>query len=828
MTKSSTKLDTAVPSSQKCENIILRLRNLLESSIVLDLHYTIMQIIGKYSAVACFLILLCNLPLSAQVLDYNYIFQSTDTWTELTGDQVVFSGAFDDDVSAAITTLPVTMGVEPHTSLYISTNGFMTLSVAAAPNNYDPLSQGISVPVIAPFATNLEGIDATSKVSYTIDFQGIRVQWKNVRRVGYVGESFSFQARITNQAYNGFLGSISFIYGPFQGVAVPSTSVHVGIRVGTGDTAGTFATRSVDPGSPWLPDTFGTSSTSTCAFPSTNTADGFPAEGMKHEWFLFTSYQGATNPDVSPLCNGTGNVVIFSNYDGGTLNINVDQDIPNLKIGICTYEPVEVNISGPFAGNVAEVLYAGFNATGNNNCGLGIPTTSISGVAPSITQILTTPPVGYEPLHGNGAGGWGGPFNGPGLMVGVGGQCDTLYPAGGGNTPDEVVYYFLTAFDDDLLFHYTQYNCWLSEVYDISDGGNCCVNPLTPAWTIEIPNDTAVCYNGTLSLQLLGNQNGQGPFTYEWTYNSVPVCTEASCTLPVIEDGEACITVTNVYGQQLSDCFDVSVDAPIFIALSAMDTALCMPAQFTLTNETAPGTFATQQWTINGSPLANQSTVTFTPTQPGVFDIALEVSTAIGCSYDTLLTDYLVAYPQPQANYTSDPLILEADNTDVTLVDLSEGSIASWEWTISLPSEELASMEQNPAFSLPLGVGGSYPMQLQVISPEGCSDIITGTLTVNELFNLFIPTSFTPNGDGVNDVFEVKGSAIDASNFQISIFNRWGETVYSGKDPNEAWTGGMNGNTYYLPNGLYSYYIATNSLKTGERFEHRGYISIIR
>lgn len=310
------------------------------------------------------LLFIANNSVTGQILDYNYIFQSTDTWTELTGDQVVFSGTFDDDVSAAITTLPVTMGVEPHTSLFISTNGFITLSTSPQSNNYDPLSQGISAPVIAPFATNLEGIDASSKVSYTIDSQGIRVQWKNVRRVGYAGESFSFQARIINQVYTGFgFGSISFIYGPFQGVAVPSTSVHVGIRVGTGDTAGTYSTRSVDPGSPWLPDTFGTSSTSTCAFPSTNTADGFPAEGMKQEWFLFPSYQGVTNPDVSPLCNGTGNIVIYSNYDGGTLNINVDQDIPDLKIGICTYEPVEVNISGPFAGNVAEVLYAGFNSS---------------------------------------------------------------------------------------------------------------------------------------------------------------------------------------------------------------------------------------------------------------------------------------------------------------------------------------------------------------------------------------------------------------------------------------------------------------------------------
>jgi hypothetical protein len=100
-----------------------------------------MQITSTSRVVACVTILLGNLPLSAQILDYNYTFQSTDTWTELTGDQVVFSGAFDDEVSAAIPLLPTTMGVEPHTSLFISTNGFMTLSAAPSTSNYDPLSQ---------------------------------------------------------------------------------------------------------------------------------------------------------------------------------------------------------------------------------------------------------------------------------------------------------------------------------------------------------------------------------------------------------------------------------------------------------------------------------------------------------------------------------------------------------------------------------------------------------------------------------------------------------------------------------------------------------------
>jgi gliding motility-associated-like protein len=475
------------------------------------------------------------------------------------------------------------------------------------------------------------------------------------------------------------------------------------------------------------------------------------------------------------------------------------------------------------------VLYAGFNsAQGNNNCGLGIPTTSISGVAPSITQILTAPPVGYEPLHGNGSGGWGGPFGGPGLMVGVGGQCDTLYPAGGGNTPDEVVYYFLTAFDDDLLFHYTQYNCWFSEIYDISDGGNCCVNPLVPAWTIEVPNDTAVCYGGTVLLSILENENGQGPFTYEWSYNNVPVCTDASCNLNATEDGQACLTITDINGQTLSDCFEVSVDPPVSIALSVSDTALCMPAQFILTNDTDPGTFISQQWTINGTPYSNQTTATYAPNQPGVIDIALEVSTVLGCVYDTLLVDYLEAYPLIEANYSFDPLILYADNTNLEFIDLSDGNIVNWEWTITLPTGEITSIEQNPEFSLPPGVGGLYPVQLEVTSSDGCSDVINGLITVYELINLYVPSAFTPNGDGVNDVFQVEGTGVDMTNFQIDIFNRWGEKVYSSIDPNQAWTGGANEGEYYVPNGVYNYHISMNSIKTGERFESKGHISIIR
>jgi gliding motility-associated-like protein len=766
--------------------------------------------------------------LGAQTLDYFYTGQTEVTWSELSGDVVLFSGTFDDEVTAAIPVVPITMGVQGHVAFFVSTNGFMTLSQAPPANTYDPLSTGLSSPVIAPFATNLEGIDASSEVSYRQDTQGLYIQWKNVRRVGYAGESFSFQVRIISQAMTGFgFGAINLIYGPFEGVSDPVTPVHVGIRVGSGTSPDTYSVRSVSQGGTWFPDQAGTASSATCAFPAGNYPEGVPVSGTLHQWFLI-SLDILNNPDVSPECNGNGNLVIYSNYDGGILNINCDVDIPDLRIGICTYEPVEITITGPFASNVTAVMYAGFNSTqANDNCNLGDFPTTISGVDPSITQILTAPPLNYETLHGNGQSGWGGAFN-QGLMVGVSGQCDTLYPAGGGNTPDEVVYYFVTNLGDDLLFHHTQYNCWLGEVYNISDGGNCCINPVEPPWTIEVPADAGLCFGSSIQLALADNTNGEAPFTYVWTFNDDPVCNEESCTFVPAESGTVCVTVTDGSGEVLSDCFEVTVDPQAIPVFSVSDTALCRPASFTLINETDPATYAQASWTIGGVSYPNQQSVTFSPFNPGLYDVALVLTTALGCVYDTTLTDYLEVFPVPEAGYTTDPVIINADQTNITLQDQSLGDPVEWNWTIELPDGNWISTDQNPETTLPEGVGGTYPVELLVTNVDGCSDSISGLLEVNEVFNLYVPNAFTPNDDRVNDAFFVEAAGLEPGSFRMDIFNRWGESVYSSTYPDGAWTGSFQGGEYFVPDGVYTYRISMRSSETGELLEVVGNVTLMR
>ena len=746
----------------------------------------------------------CSVAWSQQ-LEFQYTNQQVNFYNDLTSDTPIFTQNFDDQVSAAIPITPFTMGGQAYNTLFVSTNGFLTLGQAASSNNYNPISQPPGIPVIAPFACNLESANNNARISYQIvnGFNNVPtsiiIQWENVRRVGMQGESFSFQAKLNFTTY--ILPGIEFVYGDFSSVNSTQTPIEVGIRIGNGNTSTDFQNIQVNNGDTWVPQQFGTNVNSTCLFPSANGSAGVPPSGMTHQWYLlYNNNQPTVN--TSPICNQDGNVVIYSNYNGGTLNINCDQNIPNLKIGICTYEPVIVNINGPFVGNITEVLYAGFNSNqNNNNCGLGNFTTSISGVNPSLVQILTAPPLEYAPTHQNGQA-----FTSS-LMVGVSGQCDTIYYAGGGNTPDEVVAYFLNAFNGDLRFHHTQYNCWLTEIYDLSDGGTCCTDPFVtiPDWQISISNDTSVCFGENVSPALLSNTDGIAPFTYEWSFNGNIVSTVEQFTFSPTQSGTACLTVTDANGDTLSECLNIIVAPQVNPQLSFLETDLCWPEPFTVINETNQNTFTAQTWLVNDVPYPGEEILVFSPSQPGTYSVELQLTNSLGCVYDTLVSNALLSLPSPEADFSATPTIVEVDNPLVSFTDQSSGEISSWNWTFYVPPSGETSAEQNPQFSFPNDVGGAYVVELIVSNSNGCTDTIVGTITVIENYTLFVPNSFSPDGNEFNNVFKVSGYGIDLFSFRLEIYNRWGEIIFVSNDPEIGWDGSYGDSRKMAPIGAYTY-----------------------
>ncbi len=96
------------------------------------------------------------------------------------------------------------------------------------------------------------------------------------------------------------------------------------------------------------------------------------------------------------------------------------------------------------------------------------------------------------------------------------------------------------------------------------------------------------------------------------------------------------------------------------------------------------------------------------------------------------------------------------------------------------------------------------------------------------LSSVYIPTSFTPNEDGVNDIFRVYSQEIDPSDFRLSIMDRWGKEIFYTENPDNGWNGSVNGGDYYVPPGNYVYFVRYVNTVTDQITETTGNIVLIR
>lgn len=117
----------------------------------------------------------------------------------------------------------------------------------------------------------------------------------------------------------------------------------------------------------------------------------------------------------------------------------------------------------------------------------------------------------------------------------------------------------------------------------------------------------------------------------------------------------------------------------------------------------------------------------------------------------------------------------------------------------------------------------TYETVVNVKTDIGCTDSDRIDVYGDVIF--YIPTAFTPDNDGLNDVLAFNGRQVRL--FEIWIFNRWGEQVYHSTDLNEVWTGDVNDGTHYAPNGVYHWLIKATGFDTDAQ-EFRGFVHLIR
>nr|HPM93807.1 gliding motility-associated C-terminal domain-containing protein [Bacteroidales bacterium] len=132
--------------------------------------------------------------------------------------------------------------------------------------------------------------------------------------------------------------------------------------------------------------------------------------------------------------------------------------------------------------------------------------------------------------------------------------------------------------------------------------------------------------------------------------------------------------------------------------------------------------------------------------------------------------------------------------------------------------------------SIVINAEGMYSVEMK--SPVGClgSDSVYVKLTSEEIpeFAIYVPNAFSPNGDGINDIFKIKfpNSTFNIQHLTLSIFDRWGGMVYTTDDVAVGWDGKKNGKN--CPGGVYVYKIVFSVDSVPGNQERVGTVMLVR
>jgi gliding motility-associated-like protein len=238
---------------------------------------------------------------------------------------------------------------------------------------------------------------------------------------------------------------------------------------------------------------------------------------------------------------------------------------------------------------------------------------------------------------------------------------------------------------------------------------------------------------------------------------------------------------------------------------------------FTDQSTSSNGTIIAWSWAFSTGVTASGQQVSTTFPSDGQYYASLAVVGQNGCM--ATVSHAVNVLDAPVAGFTVSGDSLEGQ--EMSFTDLSTGGTVTWHYDFG---DGLGgSLEQNPTYVYPNA--GQFIVIQTVTNAAGCSDSdsLLLPITAHDVLPPKLPNAFTPNGDGANDVFYVRGGPF--VEIDLKIYNGWGELIFRTTDPNFGWDGTYNGTPEI--NGVYTYTVKAKTVD-GVEHERPGKVTLIR
>jgi gliding motility-associated-like protein len=335
------------------------------------------------------------------------------------------------------------------------------------------------------------------------------------------------------------------------------------------------------------------------------------------------------------------------------------------------------------------------------------------------------------------------------------------------------------------------------------------INPLP---NVSAGVDQTICFGNSVTL------SGSGATTYQWSggiQNGV-VFTPNSNSIYTV-------TGTDVNGCVNSDDVSVNLLYAQIPSITPSITLGCVPSTIIFNNNNS--TSQNCQWTFgNGTTSTGCGSQTATYGQVGCYDVTLTQTDSQGCDTTVTFND-IICIEESEASFYVSPGIIGASNSTVNFFNTSSGAV-SYQWLFG-DGESSSAIDPTHTYSTSLQTG--YIATLITTSQAGCTDTTSSPIQYEEQLIFYVPNSFTPDADEHNQLFTpVFTSGFAPNNFEMTIYNRWGELIFESRDHTKGWDGSYGVRGGVVQAGLYSWIIRYKPKDTDEKLVVNGFVNVLR
>jgi gliding motility-associated-like protein len=331
---------------------------------------------------------------------------------------------------------------------------------------------------------------------------------------------------------------------------------------------------------------------------------------------------------------------------------------------------------------------------------------------------------------------------------------------------------------------------------------------LSPLTILTSPDITEICpfIPATLGVQASG---GSGQYTYLWTTNNVLSSTTDSLLVNPGSSSIYQITVTDNCGNTIQDSISYTILSPPLVLQTNGPFQVC-PGDSVALLVTASGGYGNYYY--NWSTTATTPQITVAPQNSTSYFVQVSDE----CQTFSVTAVALVQVVKPLANF----YIMSQDPMQGLPVQFENASLNAWSYTWAF-GDGNGSFLVNPTHTYIQP--GPYEITLIATNQEGCIDSISKWIDIAPERYIYLPNSFTPDGDGLNEYFY--GRFIGLMSARFYIFNRWGEEVFFSDQLNFVWDASYEG--VPVQDGTYTWYLIYE-IEKGIYEDLSGHVNVIR